>query len=139
VPLAYQPEDNDIPVEKPPTGFDALRTIAVSRIYLDNFDHITAYWVGMGLKLAQVALSYGADDLHGTIIEEHIFHMAGATSPQLQTEAEMIKAIREAGRTPVQRNTFYEPIKVWESSPTATEAEPPTNKSKVLEDNLATA
>jgi aminodeoxyfutalosine synthase len=139
VPLPYQPEDNDIPVEKPPTGFDALRTIAVSRIYLDNFDHITAYWVGMGLKLAQVALSYGADDLHGTIIEEHIFHMAGATSPQLQTEAEMVKAIREAGRTPVQRNTFYEPIKVWDSVPTASEAEPPANKSKVLEDNLATA
>jgi aminodeoxyfutalosine synthase len=139
VPLPYQPEDNDIPVEKPPTGFDALRTIAVSRIYLDNFDHITAYWVGMGLKLAQVALSYGADDLHGTIIEEHIFHMAGATSPQLQTEAEMIKAIREAGRTPVQRNTFYEPVKVWESAPATAEAEPPSGKSKVLEDNLATA
>src|SRR5712671_5531920 len=113
VPLPYQPENNDIPVEHPPTGFDTLRTVAVSRIFLDNFDHITAYWVGMGLKLAQVALSYGADDIHGTIIEEHIFHMAGATSPQLQTEAEMLKAIREAGRTPVQRNTFYEPIKVW--------------------------
>jgi aminodeoxyfutalosine synthase len=139
VPLPYQPENNDIPVKTPPTGFDALRTIAVSRIYLDNFDHITAYWVGMGLKLAQVALSYGADDLHGTIIEEHIFHMAGAKSPQLQTEAEMVKAIREAGRTPVQRNTFYEPIKVWDSSLTATEAEPPASKSKVLEDNLATA
>ena len=139
VPLPYQPEDNDIPVENPPTGFDALRTIAVSRIYLDNSDHITAHWVGMGLKLAQVALSYGADDLHGTIIEEHIFHMAGATSPQLQTEAEMIKAIREAGRTPVQRNTFYEPIKVWDAAPIATEAEPPSGKSKVLEDNLATA
>ncbi len=139
VPLPYQPEDNDIPVENPPTGFDALRTIAVSRIYLDNFDHITAYWVGLGLKLAQVALSYGADDLHGTIIEEHIFHMAGATSPQLQTEAEMVKVIREAGRTPIQRNTFYEPIKVWESSPKSTEVEPPTGKSKVLEDNLATA
>jgi len=139
VPLPYQPENNDIPVKTPPTGFDALRTIAVSRIYLDNFDHITAYWVGMGLKLAQVALSYGADDLHGTIIEEHIFHMAGATSPQLQTEAEMIKAIREAGRTPVQRNTFYEPIKVWDAAPTAIDAEPPSGKSKVLEDNLATA
>src|SRR5208283_2590601 len=139
VPLPYQPDNNKIPVKTPPTGLDALRTIAVSRIYLDNFDHITAYWVGMGLKLAQVALSYGADDLHGTIIEERIFHMAGATSPQLQTEAEMVKAIREAGRTPVQRNTFYEPIKVWESSPTATEAEPPTGKSKVLEENLATA
>jgi aminodeoxyfutalosine synthase len=139
VPLPYQPENNDIPVKTPPTGFDALRTIAVSRIYLDNFDHITAYWVGMGMKLAQVALSYGADDLHGTIIEEHIFHMAGAKSPQLQTEAEMIKAIREAGRTPVQRNTFYEPIKVLENAPTATESEPPAGKSKVLEDNLATA
>ena len=138
VPLAYQPQDNDIPVEHAPTGFDSLRTIAVSRIYLDNFPHITAYWVGLGLKLAQVALSYGADDLHGTIIEEHIFHMAGATSPQLQTEAEMIKAIREAGRTPVQRNTFYEPIKILEnlSAPTATEN---SARSKVLEENLATA
>jgi aminodeoxyfutalosine synthase len=139
VPLPYQPENNDIPVKTPPTGFDALRTIAVSRIYLDNFDHITAYWVGLGMKLAQVALSYGADDLHGTIIEEHIFHMAGATSPQLQTEAEMIKAIREAGSTPVQRNTFYEPIKVLPDTPSANEAEPPSCKSKMLEDNLATA
>ena len=119
-------------------GFDALRTVAVSRIYLDNFDHITAYWVGMGLKLAQVALSYGADDLHGTIIEEHIFHMAGAKSPQLQTEAEMIKAIREAGCTPVQRNTFYEPIKVWDA-PMPPAAEPNDQRSKVLENNLATA
>lgn len=138
VPLPYQPEHNNIPVKTPPTGYDCLRTIAVSRIYLDNFDHITAYWVGMGMKLAQVALSYGADDLHGTIIEEHIFHMAGATSPQLQTEAEMVKAIREAGRVPVQRNTFYEPIKVWDA-PTAPEPAPPAGKSRVLENNLATA
>ena len=139
VPLPYQPQDNDIPVENAPTGFDSLRTIAVSRVYLDNFDHITAYWVGMGLKLAQVALSYGADDLHGTIIEEHIFHMAGATSPQLQTEAEMVKAIREAGRLPVQRNTFYEPIKLWDGAAVGSTSEEVTGKSKVLEDNLATA
>jgi aminodeoxyfutalosine synthase len=138
IPLAYQPEDNDIPVAHPPTGFDSLRTIAISRIYLDNFPHITAYWVGLGMKLAQVALSYGADDIHGTIIEEHIFHMAGATSPQLQTETEMVKAIREAGRTPVQRNTFYEPIKIWNGAPTP-EFESSTRRSKVLEDNLATA
>jgi aminodeoxyfutalosine synthase len=85
-----------------------------------------------------VALSYGADDLHGTILEEHIFHMAGATSPQLQTEADMIKAIQEAGRTPVQRNTLYEPIRVMKNAPAANEAEPPSGKSKVLEDNLAT-
>ena len=138
IPLPYQPEDNDIPVAHPPTGFDSLRTIAVSRIYLDNFPHLTAYWVGLGLKLAQVALSYGADDIHGTIIEEHIFHMAGATSPQLQTEAEMIKAIREAGRTPVQRNTFYEPIKILENSLPA-EFKENSARSKMLEENLATA
>jgi aminodeoxyfutalosine synthase len=138
VPLAYQPRDNDIPVEHAPTGFDSLRTIAVSRIYLDNFDHITAYWVGLGLKLAQVALSYGADDLHGTIVEEYIFHMAGAESPQLQTEADMLKAIREAGRTPVQRNTFYEPIRILEN-PAANGVQENDAHSKVLEDNLATA
>jgi aminodeoxyfutalosine synthase len=138
VPLAYQPRDNDIPVDHPPTGFDSLRTIAISRIYLDNFDHITAYWVGLGLKLAQVALSYGADDLHGTIVEEHIFHMAGAESPQLQTEEEMLKAIREAGRTPVQRNTFYEPIKILEN-PLPAQSGENSGHSKVLEENLATA
>jgi aminodeoxyfutalosine synthase len=138
IPLAYQPQDNDIPVEHAPTGFDSLRTIAESRIYLDNFPHITAYWIGLGMKLAQVALNYGADDIHGTIIEEHIFHMAGATSPQLQTETDMIKAIREAGRTPVQRNSFYEPIKVLADSHQTEPTENPAH-SKVLEDNLATA
>ena len=138
IPLAYQPENNDIPVKTPPTGYDSLRTIAISRIYLDNFDHITAYWIGLGLKLAQVALSYGADDIHGTIIEEHIFHMAGATSPQLQTEANMVKAIREAGRTPVQRNTFYEPIRILDDATSAGPTDNPSH-SKKLEDNLATA
>jgi aminodeoxyfutalosine synthase len=138
VALPYQPEDNAIPVDAAPTGFDMLRTIAVSRIYLDNFEHITAYWIGMGMKLAQVALSYGADDLHGTIIEEHIFHMAGARSPQLQTESEMIRAIREAGRVPVQRNTFYEPIKEWGDMPMP-EVESVLKRSRVLENNLATA
>jgi aminodeoxyfutalosine synthase len=138
VPLAYQPDNNNIPVKNPPTGFDSLRTIAVSRIYLDNFDHITAYWIGLGMKLAQVALSYGADDLHGTIIEEHIFHMAGAKSPQLQTEAEMVKAIREAGRVPVQRNTFYEPLRIVDGV-LNNGAPQPVTRSAVLEGNLATA
>ncbi len=137
VPLPYQPDNNQIPVKVPPTGFDSLRTIAISRIYLDNFDHITAYWVGLSLKLAQVALNYGADDLHGTILEEHIFHMAGAKTPQLQTEAEMVKAIRETGRIPVQRDTFYRPVKVWDGPATS----PPekSGESKLLQDNLATA
>ena len=138
IPLAYQPADNDLPVSKPPTGFDSLRTLAVSRIYLDNFPHITAYWVGLGLKLAQVALSFGADDIHGTIIEEHIFHMAGATSPQLQTEADMIKAIREAGRTAVQRDTFYQPIRIL---PEVVGADGAGNGAgaDAIQENLATA
>lgn len=137
VPLPYHPENNQIPVKTAPTGFDTLRTMAVSRIFLDNFDHFTAYWVGMGVKLSQVALSYGADDLHGTILEEYIFHMAGATSPQVQTEAEMIKAIREAGRTPVQRDTFYQPIRVWEEPAAVTAADTPA--AKRLESDLAGA
>jgi aminodeoxyfutalosine synthase len=138
VPLAYHAENNRIPVEHGPTGFDTLRTLAISRIYLDNFPHITAYWVGLGMKLAQVGLSYGADDLHGTILEEYIFHMAGATSPQLQTAADMIKAIREAGRVPVQRDTFYEPLNIAEATGPEM-ANPDVASSKLLESNLATA
>jgi aminodeoxyfutalosine synthase len=138
IPLPYHPENNALEVSNTPTGFDVLRTIAVSRIFLDNFDHITAYWVAMGgLKLAQLALSYGADDLHGTIHEELIFHMAGAASPQLQTEKELIKAIREAGREVVQRNTFYEPVKVCTVTSSVEETGSP-EVSRILEDNLAT-
>lgn len=110
IPLAYQPDNNQIPVEFPPTGNESLKTIAISRIMLDNFDHITAYWVGLGTSLAQVALNYGADDLHGTIMEEKIFHMAGADSPQKRTVDDMVKAIREAGKSPFQRDTFYQKI-----------------------------
>jgi len=83
-------------------------------------------------------LSYGADDLHGTIVEEHIFRMAGGGAPQAQTEAQLVRAIREAGRVPVQRNTHYEPIKVWDAEPAAP-GDPPTNRSPLLEGNLATA
>lgn len=138
IPLPYQPGNNRLPVAHPPTGFDALRTMAVSRLYLDNFDHLTAYWVGLGLKLAQVALSYGADDLHGTIHEEHIFRMAGAPAGQLQTEAAMIRAIRETGRVPVQRNSFYEPLRVWEGDvPDGPQGRP--TRASLVEANLATA
>jgi aminodeoxyfutalosine synthase len=110
VALPYHPENNGIPVDRAPSALDTLRTIAASRAFLDNIPHVTAYWVGMGLRLAQVALSYGADDLHGTIQEEHIFHMAGASTPQGQSEAAMVRAIREAGLVPVRRNTFYEVV-----------------------------
>lgn len=138
IPLAYQPDNNGLPVRHPPSGYDSLRTLAVSRLFLDNFDHITAYWVGLGTRLAQVALSYGADDLHGTILEEHIFHMAGAASPQGRTEAELVRAIREAGLVPVQRNTFYEPLKVWAPGESPAKPAPVRAPSPVLEGNLAT-
>ena len=127
IPLPYQPDNNRIPVTHPPTGADSLRTIAVSRLFMDNFDHITAYWVGLGQGLAQIALSYGADDIHGTILEEHIFHMAGAGSPQGRTQKELVKAIAETGRRAVQRNTFYERIE-----PTADASQQPAPRAPVL-------
>jgi len=86
-----------------------LKTLAIARIYLDNIDHIKAYWVLMGMKLAQVSLSYGVDDLDGTIIEEKIYHMAGAKTPQEMAREELVKAIRETGREPVQRDSLYRP------------------------------
>jgi aminodeoxyfutalosine synthase len=113
VPFAFEPEGarpgllKNIPHA---TGFEELKNLAVSRIYLDNFDHITAYWVSLGLPLAQQALNYGVDDLHGTIREEKIFHMAGAKTPQQQSCAALEKVIREAGREPMQRDTWYRRI-----------------------------
>jgi 2-iminoacetate synthase ThiH len=99
-----------------------LKTLAIARIYLDNFDHIKAYWVLMGLKLAQVSLSHGVDDMDGTVIEEKIYHMAGAKTPQEMACAELVKAIREAGREPVQRDSLYHPVNpdaVGRGGPTA--------------------
>jgi aminodeoxyfutalosine synthase len=107
VPFAFEPQTTILAHIKPASAIEQLRNLAVSRIYLDNIDHLTAYWVSIGLPLAQVSLSYGVDDLHGTILEEKIFHMAGATTPQQQTVAALEHAIREAGRIPVQRDSHY--------------------------------
>ena len=108
IPFAFEPGEGTVLSHIPrATAFDQLRNLAVSRIYLDNFDHLTAYWVSMGLPLAQVALSYGVDDLHGTIMREKIFHMAGVTTPEEQTAQTLRHAIREAGREPVQRDSYY--------------------------------
>ena len=107
VPFAFEPQTTILAHIKPASAVEQLRNLAVSRIYLDNFDHLTAYWVSMGLPLAQVSLSYGVDDLHGTIMEEKIFHMAGAKTPQEQTVATLEHVIREAGRDPVQRDSYY--------------------------------
>jgi aminodeoxyfutalosine synthase len=110
VPFAFEPQTTVLAHVKPASAFEQLRNLAVSRIYLDNIDHLTDYWVSMGLPLAQVSLSYGVDDLHGTIMEEKIFHMAGATTPQELTVATLERTIREAGREPIQRDSYYRQI-----------------------------
>jgi aminodeoxyfutalosine synthase len=107
IPFAFEPQTTVLSHIKQASAFEQLRNLAVSRIYFDNINHLTAYWVSMGLPLAQVALSYGVDDLHGTILEEKIFHMAGATTPQEQSVAALEHAIREAGREPIQRDSYY--------------------------------
>ena len=126
VPFACVPETTALAHVKPATAFEELLNLAVCRIYLDNFDHITAYWVSLGLPLGSLALNYGVDDLHGTIMEEKIFHMAGATTPTLQTGAALERAIREAGREPMQRDSWYRRIaSTWHHVPqTASETSP---------------
>jgi aminodeoxyfutalosine synthase len=126
VPFAFEPQTTILAHVKPASAVEQLRNLAVSRIYLDNFDHLTAYWVSMGLPLAQVSLCYGVDDLHGTIIEEKIFHMAGARTPQEQTVATLEHVIREAGREPVQRDSYYRHLRrqsTGESAPPAVVSE----------------
>jgi len=112
IPFAFEPDGARPALQGIPhaTAFEELRNLAIGRIYLDNIPHITGYWISLGLPLAQVSLNYGVDDLHGTIIEEKIFHMAGAMTPQQQTVEALEKAIREAGREPMQRNSYYERI-----------------------------
>lgn len=111
IPFAFVPETTELAHIRPACSTDELKNLAISRLMLDNFDHITGYWISLGLPLASIALNYGVDDLHGTIQEEKIFHMAGAKTPQQQSIAAMEKAIREAGREPMQRDTFYRRIK----------------------------
>ncbi len=110
VPFAFVPETTDLAHIRPAAAVEELRNLAVSRLFLDNIDHITAYWISLGLPVAAIALNYGVDDLHGTIMEEKIFHMAGAKTPQQQTVAALEKAIREAGFVPRRRNTLYEKL-----------------------------
>ncbi len=114
IPLAYQPENNDLEVNDYTTGIDDLKTIAVSRLFLDNIPHIKAYWVMTGEKTAQVALNFGADDMDGTVMEEKIAHFAGAKSPTQQQKERLIKLIKEAGKIPVERDTLYNHVKVYQ-------------------------
>jgi aminodeoxyfutalosine synthase len=111
IPLAFQPENSDLHLDiKGTSGLDDLKTLAIARIFLDNFDHIKAYWVMLGEKIAQVALAFGVNDLDGTVVEEKIGHDAGAISPQSLTKDDIITLIRKAGKIPVERDTLYRPL-----------------------------
>jgi len=107
IPLAFQPDNTRVPGARGVGGVDALKTLAISRIYLDNFQHVKAYWVMLGLKIAQTALCFGVNDLDGTVVEEQIGHDAGADSPQEIGKERIIKLIRAAGKIPVERDTLY--------------------------------
>lgn len=113
IPLSFHPENTklgaDRKLRKPSVLMD-LKTMAISRLMLDNFPHIKAYWVMLGIKTAQLALQYGADDIDGTIVHEKIYHDAGSDSPQEMTVAELRNVIREAGREPVERDTLYHEV-----------------------------
>jgi aminodeoxyfutalosine synthase len=107
IPLAFHNENNSLRKLPEPTAIDSLRTLAASRLLLDNFDHIKAYWVSMGVATAQLGLRFGADDLDGTIVHESIYHSAGSRVPMALAREQLVRLIREAGRIPVERDTTY--------------------------------
>jgi aminodeoxyfutalosine synthase len=111
IPLAFHPDGNGMRNLPAPTAVDALRTVAVSRLVLDNVPHIKAYWVSMTPEVAQIALRFGADDLDGTIVHETIYRAAGSRSPGALTTPELVRLIQEAGRTPVERDTLYNVVR----------------------------
>jgi len=111
IPLAFHPDGNGMKNLPAPTAVDDLRTVAVSRLVLDNVPHIKAYWVSMTPKIAQLGLRFGADDIDGTIVHETIYHAAGSRSPQGLSYSELVRLIREAGRIPVERDTLYNVVR----------------------------
>ena len=117
IPLAFHPENTVFERRgwRHTTGADDLKVIAVSRLLLDNVPHVKAYWIMMGMPLAQVALHFGADDVQGTVVREQIFHAAGATTPTEQKLDELVRFVRDAGRVPVQRDTLYNELRRWDA------------------------
>jgi len=113
IPLSFHSQNTEIKKSAYTTGFDDLKTLAVSRLLLDNFDHIKAYWVMLGEKIAQVSLNFGVDDLDGTVVEERITKAAGGTTDGSMTKEDIVYLIKQAGRTPAERDTVYKEIKVW--------------------------
>lgn len=122
IPLSFHPANNEWSHLPGPSALDELREIAVGRLMLDNIAHVKAYWIMLSIPIAQLALAFGADDVDGTVVEEHIYHDAGAQTPQQVQRAELVDWIREAGRVPVERDTLYNVV--W----SADEARAPRGK-----------
>jgi aminodeoxyfutalosine synthase len=116
VPLAFHPENTVFERRgfRHTTGADDLKVLAVSRLLLDNFAHVKAYWIMMGMPMAAVALHFGANDVQGTVVREEIFHAAGARTETEQKVEELVRFVREAGRIPVQRDTLYREVRRWQ-------------------------
>jgi aminodeoxyfutalosine synthase len=110
IPLAFHPENTQLASLPKASGLMDLRIMAISRLMLDNFPHIKAYWVMLGIKTAQLALSFGADDIDGTVVHEKIYHDAGSDSPQELTVTQLRHLIEEAGRIPMERDTLYHEV-----------------------------
>jgi aminodeoxyfutalosine synthase len=110
IPLAFHPDNTRLSHITKASGLTDLRIMAISRLMLDNFPHIKAYWIMLGIKTAQVALGFGADDIDGTVVHEKIYHDAGSDSPQELTVTELRRLIEEAGRVPVERDTLYREV-----------------------------
>ncbi|MEK6591173.1 MAG: aminofutalosine synthase MqnE [Nitrospinota bacterium] len=110
IPLAFHPKNTELDSLSKTTGNLDLRVLAISRLMLDNFPHIKAFWIMIGPKLAQISLSFGVDDIDGTVVEERITHSAGAETGQSLSRDELVKMIREAGRVPVERDTLYKSL-----------------------------
>lgn len=110
VPLSFHPDNTEMAHVPGPTAVDELRELAVGRLMLDNIPHIKAYWILMDIPIAQTALAFGADDVDGTVVEEKIYHEAGATTPQRVMREELVQWIRDAGRVPVERDTLYQVV-----------------------------
>ncbi|NJD09781.1 MAG: aminofutalosine synthase MqnE [Gemmatimonadetes bacterium] len=118
IPLAYHPDHNELGAQlgrtgTATTGFDDLKNLAIGRLFLDNVPHIKTHWVMNSMKVSQVALHFGVDDLEGTVRRERVYHEAGAQTPEWTTYAEIVRIVKDAGKRPVERNVRYEEVRAW--------------------------
>jgi aminodeoxyfutalosine synthase len=113
IPFPFHPDNTGLAHIKRETAWEDLKMIAVSRLMLDNFDHVKAFWIMLTVPIAQLALAFGADDLDGTVVEEKIIHTAGAKTALGITKEELIKLIRQSGHVPVERDTVYGEVRVY--------------------------